>query len=148
MKVNVISGSHHSFKARADQILDIYNKESSAPFDECLNITKLESVRLIYVEGVEGGVITDQWCSSTGEFLFHSIMFAAFPKHERKKGHLKACIEQAGFPVETVQINGGDPIEVWRKLGFTKSGTLGFTTMLRSRDFNDVNWGMCVVRES
>lgn len=145
MQVKTINATHADFKRKADNILELYNQESHSPFDEVLNVNKPESLNLVYVEGVEGGVITDRWCNSSGEFLFNSIMFAAFPQQERRKGHLKACLQNAGFPIETVQINGGDPIDIWRKLGFTKIGTLGMTVMMRTRDFPNIHWGVCVL---
>ncbi|HCG8623124.1 TPA: hypothetical protein NJ576_003842 [Vibrio parahaemolyticus] len=141
MKVKVIDGNHPKFKKKADQILKIYNQESCIPFDESLEVTKPDSIRLIYIKGKDGGVIIDKWHADDKKLLFNSIMYAAFPENERRKGYLRACIERAGFPIETVQLDDVDTISVWKKLGFTKAGTLGFCTMLRSKDFENVQWG-------
>ncbi len=144
MKIKVIDGNHPKFKKKADKILEIYNQESSVPFDESLEMTAPDSLRLVYIKGKEGGVIIDKWHDNNNMLMFNSIMYAAFPKEDRQNGHLRACIQRAGFPIETVQLNGGDNLAVWKKLGFTKGGTLGFCTMLRSRDFEGVSWGKWV----
>lgn len=144
MEIKIISPNDLEFDARAKEIVDIYNSESKAPFSEALDVTNPKSIKLIYVVGCAGGVITDAWHHKNGDFAFHSVMFAAFPVSERRKGYLRACLERADYPIETVQVNGNDPIEIWKKLGFTKQGTLGFSTMLRSRDFDGIKWGVWI----
>lgn len=144
MEIKIISPNDLEFDARAKDILDIYNSESKAPFSEALDVTNPKSIKLIYVVGCAGGVITDAWHHKNGDIAFYSVMFAAFPSSERQKGYLRACLDYADYPIETVQVNGNDPIEIWKKLGFTKQGTLGFSTMLRSRDFDGIKWGVWI----
>ncbi|KMJ46711.1 hypothetical protein AB204_02530 [Xenorhabdus khoisanae] len=141
MKVQVITGKHPDFISKAQRIVDIYNQDGDGFGDERLEISYPETLHLIYVENVEGGVITDAWRDENGHILFHSIMFAAFPKPDRRKGFLRACIEDSDFPIETVQINSMQTYPIWKKLGFDKVGLLGMTLMLRCRDFDGVTWG-------
>ncbi|MFA0381157.1 hypothetical protein [Vibrio sp. 10N.222.54.A3] len=143
MNIKVITGNDPEFLQRANDIINIYNETCPSCHQESLNLSRLDALKLIYVDGVAGGVITDEWCNSNGEFMFHSIMFAAFPKESRNQGYLKACLTHCGFPVETVQINDYDPVDIWKKLGFNLAGTMGMTIMLRSRDFEGVKWGLC-----
>lgn len=141
MNVRVIDGAHPEFAARAKFILDIYNRESDSGFDETLTVTSPSSIRIIFIDGVEGGVIADRWSDRTGKTIFFSIMFAAFNESDRKKGYLSACIQNSELQLETVQVQEGDPIEVWKKLGFKKAGMMSGTLMLRTRDFDGVVWG-------
>ncbi|AZL83356.1 hypothetical protein EIJ81_00380 (plasmid) [Aliivibrio salmonicida] len=145
--MKVIGPSHEDFWDRANKIVEIYNEESSVPFSELLDVSNSNTINLIYIDGIDGGVITDAWYNKNDEFLFHSIMYAAFPKADRQKGYLKACVNSVNFKIETVQINAGDPVEIWKKLGFKKLGLLNFTMMLRTRDFDGVNWGLVVLKK-
>ena len=146
MSVKVITSKDHGFEERANQIVALYNESNDSDHHEQIELAVDHKLKLIFVEGVDGGVIVDAWHdNSNNNFMFYSINFAAFPPEARNKGHLKACMRECGFPIETVQINPWDPIELWQNLGFTLAGTLGFTTMLRSRDFENVRWGPCFI---
>lgn len=145
MNVRVIDGTHPEFAARAEFILDVYNRESKCPFPETLTVKSPETIRMIFIDGVEGGVIADRWSDENDNTIFWSIMYAGFNESDRRKGYLSACIQNGELPLETVQVQGGDPIEVWKKVGFKKAGTMGMTIMLRTRDFEGIKWGFCSI---
>lgn len=143
MKVKVIDGNHPDFKKKSDYIVTTYNQSSDCPFDEVLTVTSPKTIYLIYIDGIAGGVIVDDWILNE-KLTIKVVKFAAFGEEYRGHGCLKACItNQQTLNIDAVEINPDDPIEVWQKLGFTKIGTLGFSTLLRNKDFDGVEFGYC-----
>jgi len=63
------------------------------------------------------------------DFLYR-VMFAAFPPEHQRKGLLRGCLAKAkdeGLDIGAVELNLFDAPEVWEKVGFTESCTLGLT---------------------
>lgn len=140
MKIKVINGLAPDFGQRADRIVELYNKECAAFQEASLTIMRAETLNLIYVEGVEGGIITDKHYDQSGNLLFNSVMYAAFPEYDRRKGYLQACLKHAGFPIDAIQVQYGDPMKVWKHLGFNELRVLGISCYLINRDIPEVDW--------
>ncbi|CAG19302.1 hypothetical protein [Photobacterium profundum] len=132
MKTRILEHTDAGFLGKSEQIVNIYNKYSKAPFNEVLNLPKPQSIKLVIVEGIRGGVLFDRVKTPDGDI--YSVMYAAFMKRDQKKGHLSACIRhmrETGLSVKIVELGYTDgAFNAFNKLGFTKLGMLNLSQVL------------------
>lgn len=114
-----------AYAALYKQIVALYNQYSD--FKENLTLNNPSATAVIHVSGIDGGVLIDKFAEV--DFLYR-VMFAAFPPEHQRKGLLRGCLAKAkdeGLDIGAVELNLFDAPEVWEKVGFTESCTLGLT---------------------
>lgn len=140
--IKLLTFTHDGFAERIHAIVELYNASALFPAKPVFNSP--ERLFVLAPFGIKGGVILNHFEGINNEthekIDGFSIMFAAFDPEHRKKGLLKQCLNMAEkFELDVRYVSVGfdatEPYveEVWRKLGFTHFGMIGFDTVLSKK---------------
>ncbi len=134
MKIEIIKASNKEFEAASASILEIYNTDGHSLFSETLEIRYKHLAFIARPVGSAGGLVFSQLADFP---QYANILFAAFPKAERKQGRLTATLQKARHYIKkrnsriiSVELNPLDDPNIWRHYGFRHEGFLNYVQNL------------------
>ena len=129
MKIKLMTGEDKTFMERAMYIIYMYDEITGSITN--VNI-KIKRMLIIHGENDLGGLLLDYHHREKAPF--YRLMFAAFEKHNRRKGYLRACLEFAknnNINIPLVEFDNFDQIDMWEKFGYSNPTILQGTGWLQ-----------------